>query len=145
MKSKVDAIHKAARSIAIFTAVFGFIISIACIVRLGSSIQPDPSREGKASLVEFATAIISPVGWLIFGLPSKMFLDCKWKATLGDYSDSKQDKMVSGDGGSSRQSQNSTNSTLPGANETSARVNVDPKESLENTSTSSTNKYVVSA
>ena len=140
MKSKVDAIHKAARSIAIFTAVFGFIITLACIVRLRSSIQPDPSREGRVSLVEFGTAIISPIGWLCFGLPSKMFLDCMWKVTLDDYSKSKQVERVSRDTDSSRQSQNSTNSTVPGANETSGRVNVDPKESLENT-----NEYVASA
>ena len=140
MNSKVNAIHKAARSIAIFTAVFGFIITLACIVRLSSSIQPDPSREGRVSLVEFGTAIISPIGWLCFGLPSKMFLDCMWKVTLDDYSKSKQVERVSRDTDSSRQSQNSTNSTVPGANETSGRVNVDPKESLENT-----NEYVASA
>ena len=141
INSKVDTIHKAAKSIAIFTAVFGFVISIACVIRLRSSIDPDPSREGKASLVEFATAIISPTGWLIFGLPSKMFLDCKWKATLDDYSKSKQQDRVSGGGGSSRQSHNSTNSAEPSAN---ARVNVESKESLEKTSTS-TNEYVESA
>jgi hypothetical protein len=105
MNSKIDAINKAAKNIAIFTAVFGFIITVACIVRIRTSLTPNPNSEGRAGLVEFVTAVIPPVGILIFARPSMKFLDCKWKAKLDYYTNSSNGSVNSTAGSESQQQQ----------------------------------------
>ena len=134
------------KNIAIFTAVFGFIITVACIVRIRSSLTPNPNSEGRAGLVEFVTAVIPPVGILIFARPSMKFLDCKWKAKLDYYTNSSNGSVNSTAGSESQQQQqrkgsmNGGGSSSAASYQTSDHVDVNSKGSGEGSS--STNQYV---
>lgn len=75
-----NAIAKAAKSIAIFTFLFGLVMAASFLIRIRSSIDPDPKAEGRATIVELLTSLIYPVGFYMFGLPNMNYLNCKWKA-----------------------------------------------------------------
>eukprot|EP00943_MAST-04B_sp_MAST-4B-sp1_P006054 g6054.t1 len=144
MNSKLDAINKAAKNIAIFTACFGLIVTIACIVRIRTSITPNPANEGRASLVEFGTALISPVGVYIFARPSIKFLDCKWRVSLEYYTNSNYGAASSTvDSESERRKKSSNVVSISDSKKstTNARIEVNSQTSID--VSNSTNQYVV--
>ena len=96
--------------------------------------------------MEFVTAVIPPVGILIFARPSMKFLDCKWKAKLDYYTNSSNGSVNSTAGSESQQQQqrkgsmNGGGSSSAASYQTSDHVDVNSKGSGEGSS--STNQYV---
>ena len=103
--------------------------------------------------MEFVTAVIPPVGILIFARPSMKFLDCKWKAKLDYYTNSSNGSVNSTAGSESQQQQQRKGSMNGGGSssaafiskfnssyQTSDHVDVNSKGSGEGSS--STNQYV---
>ena len=77
---KENAIVRAAKSIATFTFLFGLVVASSFLIRIRSSVDPDPNTEGRATIVELLTSLIYPTGFYMFGIPNIKYLSCKWKA-----------------------------------------------------------------
>jgi len=76
---KTSSINQAAKSIGIFSAMLGVIVSAAFVVRIRTSLTPDPNTEGQTSIVEVLTMFIYPVGFYMFAMPNLKYLSCRWQ------------------------------------------------------------------
>jgi len=75
-----SATREAQKKLGLFTMVFCFICTLSSIVRLPSSLQPNPKTAANISFVEYGTLLIPIAGYFIFahGKKIQQNLNCQW-------------------------------------------------------------------